>query len=129
MQYTTLADALLRAKERSGATEVDDIFLTELLVFSAGKAPDGVNHYRPFLVAARWLEQNRAQQAISEAEGAKFTGLATPIASLLQLQLAYDRANELTVPQGFEAIPAETAPTQQRSRRFGSASHTPKLSP
>lgn len=125
MMYLDLPAALARAKERSGATAADDEYLTELLTLSAGTGASNVTHYRPFLVAARWMEQNRAQQALSEADGAKFTGYALPIASLLQIQAAYDQANDLTIPAGFEAeVPGQST---QRSRRFGSVSHTPKL--
>lgn len=129
MTYTTLVDALDRAKERSGAADVDDTYLTELLILSAGKAPDNTIHYRPFYVAAKWLEQNLASQQISEADGAKFTGQATPIASLLALQASYDSANELTIPKGFEAVTVEAAQEQQqkRGRRFGTGSYSPEL--
>jgi hypothetical protein len=118
--YLALAPALARAKERSGAIAADDAYLTELLEMSAGHSITGVKHYRPFLVAARWLEQNRPAQTVSEADGAKFTGLAKPIASLLGLQQAYDNANELLVPAGFEAIV---------ERKRGARSYTPRLLP
>jgi len=130
MQYLVLSAALARAKERSGAASADDAYLTELLQLSAGRDPDNVVHYRPFLVGARWLEQNRAQQALSEADGAKFTGLLLPISSLLQLQAAYDKANNLTIPDGFEALSSEvTEQRQLRPFRIGSSSHTPKVNP
>ena len=104
MTYTDLAASLARCKERSKATSADDAYLTELLELSAGKDASETTHYRPFLVAALYLEQNQSKQQISEAKGVKFTGLVTPIASLLKLQLAYDQANKLTIPDGFEAI-------------------------
>lgn len=105
MSYTNLAAALARAKERSGATSADDAYLTELLQLSAGADATGATHYRCFYVAAKWLEQNRAQQTLSEAKGGtKFTGLAKPIASLMQLQMAYDTAQGLTIPKGMEAV-------------------------
>ena len=102
--YIDLAASLARCKERSGATSTDDDYLTELLQLSAGKDASETTHYRPFLVAALWLQQNRSKQQISEAKGVKFTGLAGPIASLQKLQLAYDQANKLTIPEGFEAV-------------------------
>jgi hypothetical protein len=116
--YTVKADALTRAKERSGATAVDEVFLNELLDLSAG-AVSGTTHYRPYYCAAKWIQQNRPQQTLSEADGAKFTGLAVPIESLLDLQYAYDTANRLTVPQGFEAKQITT-----RARSFA-----PRLNP
>ena len=104
--YLDQAAALARAKERSGATDADDAYLNELLVMSAGTV-DSVTHYRPFYCAAKWIEQNRPAQTLSEANGTKFTGLVTPIDSLLQLQRSYDEAKALSVPNGFEAIPAD----------------------
>lgn len=121
--YTELSAALTRAKERSGATEADDEYLAELLELSAGTAPDGVTHYRPFVCAARWIEQNASAQTLLEAEGVKFTGLAKPIESLLQMQAAYDQALQLTVPPGFEVV--QVAPASRHSTR----SHSPKILP
>lgn len=105
---------------------MDDAFLTELLLMSAGKDATSVTHYRPFYCAARWLEQNRAAQQLSEAKGVKFTGLVTPIASLYGLQADYDSANELQIPKGFEAV--ATATTQPH-RRFGTQSLVTKARP
>lgn len=113
-QYLDLDEALDRAKERSGATVVDDDYLTELLEMSAGIDPANQTHYRIFFVAAKWLEQNRPQQTLAVAEGVTFTGLAKPIASLLALQAAYDSANALVVPLGFEAV--TPGPQRLRSR-------------
>ena len=121
--YTDLAGALARTKERSGASGADDALLTELLNMSAGTAADSTTHYRPFYVAATWMEQNQSAQQLLEADGAKFTGLAKPIASLLRLQAAYDRANGLTIPEGFEAV--TDAQTNKRYTR----SHAPKILP
>ena len=106
MTYLDKVAALARVKERSGATDDDDTYLNELLDMSAGTVGE-VTHYRPFFCAARWMEQNQSTQQISEASGVKFTGLATPIDSLLQLQRAYDQAQKLTVPDGFEALPSD----------------------
>lgn len=136
MAYTVLAAALTRAKERSTAPDTADDYLTELLDMSAGTA-NGVTHYRPFICAARWLEQNRRDQTIAKGDGAEFTGQAKPIRSLYDLQLAYDKANGLTVPEGWEvpveltsqcAVPcAHTAPSP--GRRFGTGSFTSKIRP
>ncbi|MEO1399683.1 MAG: hypothetical protein AAFV72_00325 [Cyanobacteria bacterium J06635_1] len=122
-QYLDQAEALARAKERSGATDVDDAYLNEMLSMSAGTV-DSVTHYRPFYCAAKWIEQNRPGQQLSEADGVKFTGLQTPIDSLLGLQRAYDTANGLDVPSGFEAIPSDCdrcdqlTPTSVGGRRY-----------
>ena len=107
MTYLVQPDALARAKERSGATDVDDDYLNELLTLSSGVDVDKVTHYRPFYCAAKSIEQNRPAQTLSEASGTKFTGLQKPIDSLLALQRAYDQAQGLTVPDGFEAIPSD----------------------
>lgn len=118
MAYLVLADALARAKERSGATSANDAFLTEVLNFSAGKTAANVTHYRPYYAAAKFLEQAQSIHKISKADGAEFTGLAVPIASLLNLQAAYDAANELIIPAGFEAIPVADQTSQGQVFRF-----------
>jgi hypothetical protein len=102
--YTDLSQSLARAKERSGATTADDAYLTEVLTLSAARDQAGVLNYRPYFAAAKFLEQNRAQQQIDSADGVKFTGLKTPIESLLRLQASVDSALGLDVPAGFEAI-------------------------
>lgn len=104
-QYLSINSALVRAKERcqGKATSADDPWLREMLNMSAGKVGE-VPHYRPYYCAAKLLEQKQSAQTISEADGAKFTGLAKPIASLLNLQSAYDQANGVEVPAGFEAV-------------------------
>jgi hypothetical protein len=116
--YLDIDDALARAKERSQgqATTADDEWLEELLGMSAGAtaAVPPVTHYRPYYCAAKLLEQKQSAQLLSEADGAKFTGLAKPIASLLALQAAYDSANALVIPLGFEALLPE--PARLRSR-------------
>lgn len=123
MAYTDLAAALARAKERAGATANDDAYLTELLEMSAGTDANAVKHFRPFLVAARHLEQNRGAQTLKRAkDGIEFTGLAKPIASLLGLQAAYDAKHGLTVPAGFEAIAPDTTATATKALRYGSTS-------
>ena len=124
MSYTDLAAALSRAKERSGATAANDEFLTEILNLSAGKDAAGATHYRPMYVAADFLEQNRALQALDEAKGVKFTRQATTIASLRKLQASIDAALGLTVPPGFEALPSAAA-----SRRYASRSLPTQVRP
>ena len=132
MTYLLITDALARAKERSGASALDDAYLTELLAMSAGVDAEAITHYRPFYVAAKWIEQNQDAQTLTEADGAKFTGLAKPIESLLALQAAYDRANELTVPKGFEAAALDCVKcdgvSSTRTRR-GTRSFAPSLRP
>jgi len=123
--YTVLSEALTRAKERATAPASADAYMGELLELSAGLDTSGVKHYRPFYVAAKWLEQNRPDQSISEADGAKFTGMATPIASLLALQLAYDTANGVTPPPGFEAGSSSGTASNRRIPRSYSAAFRP----
>lgn len=89
--YTTLDSALARAKERSMAKATDEDYLKELLLISFGthRITNQVV-YRPFYVAAKYLEQSRRDQTLVEADGAKLTGQKVPIRSLLDLQLALD---------------------------------------
>ena len=123
MTYTDLAASLARCKERTGATSADDAYLTELLQLSAGKDATETTHYRPFLVAALWLEQAQSKQQLSEAKGVKFTGLAKPIASLKALQFAYDQSNKLSIPDGFETVTSQALP------RFGTQSQSTQIRP
>lgn len=105
MQYLDLPAALSRAKERAGISENNhDALLTELLAISVGTDPEGVIHYRPFYAAAKFLEQSQSAQTLLSADGVQFTGLAKPIASLLQLQASYDVAQKLTIPAGFAIL-------------------------
>ncbi|MGD1941854.1 MAG: hypothetical protein ACFB0G_11130 [Leptolyngbyaceae cyanobacterium] len=108
--YVQIAAALSRAKERSGATDVDDGYLTELLNMSAGVDADGVTHFRPFYCAARWLEQElAADNRFTRTGDVSWTGRIQPISSLMALQMDYDQANGLTIPTGFDAEPAGKA--------------------
>lgn len=103
MPYTDRLAALARTKERCQAASLDDAYLLELLDMSAGKDAIAAVHYRPFFVAAKFLEQNPDLRDLSEADGAKFT-LADPrIKSLYELQRNYDLANNLSIPKGFES--------------------------
>lgn len=117
MAYTVLAASLTRAKERcqGRASDADDVWLTEMLELSAGTDAGGITHYRPYYVAAKFLEQTLADQTVASADGAVFTGLVKPIASLMALQAAYDQAKALTIPAGFEAQTAEAALLPQRT--------------
>lgn len=107
--YTTFSNALARAKERTSgyATDANDQLLTDLLQMSAAKDLGGNFHYRPFLVAALFLEQSPEVQLLEEADDAVFTGLKIAIASLRELQSAYDHSNQLVISSGFEAIKTE----------------------
>lgn len=122
--YTNITAALARVKERSGASSADDAFLTELLNLSAGKDAQLVVHFRPFIVAARYLEQNKTAQRLAKADGVEFTGLAKPIASLLALQAAYDAAQGLSVPPGFEAVAASAVSQRSGVPRFSSEAYS-----
>jgi hypothetical protein len=124
--YLTPDEALVEVKSNPATkglfTAVYDAWATNQLEISAGKNPEQVTVYRPYYVAAKFLEQLRSQQTISEADGAKFTGLALPIASLLSMQAALDTSLGLTVPPGFEAI--ATAGSAPRAFRFASGTRT-----
>lgn len=107
--YASKPAALARAKERSGAGEADDAYLNELLLLSAAVTASDAETliYRPFYVAAKFLEQDLARQALTEDEGTKFTLLWKPIKSLLAQQRGIDKALGLIVPPGQEAIDLE----------------------
>jgi hypothetical protein len=102
--YLDLDSALDRAKERcQRETTANDEYLEELLAMSAGTV-EGVTHYRPFYVAARFIGQDPDIRDISEASGeAKFTLAQPRIAELMALQGAYDSAYKLIVPPGMQA--------------------------
>ena len=122
MAYSDLGEAIAAVKAlpavRSLPVTADDAFLNALLVASAGKAPAsgasegeitypaGTTIYRHYYVGARFLEVLRSQHVLSQAGQNKFTGLAKPIAALMQLQQAMDTALGLIVPDGYEAVPA-----------------------
>lgn len=116
------------------ATEYD-AHITNQLVISAGTDPASSTMYRPYYVAAKFLEQLRSQQALSKAEdGVTFTGLAKPIESLLGLQAALDKSMDLTVPEGFEAIlpgciTCGDSATTTSQRRYRTRSHSRTIRP
>lgn len=103
--YTTMDSALARAKERSQAKSADEDYLKELLLVSFGthRVTKEVV-YRPFYVAAKYLEQSRRDQTLIEADGAKFTGQKVPIQSLLDLQQALDA--DLYIRPSFQIVSA-----------------------
>lgn len=111
LPYTNRFTALARALERAAATASDEQYLLELLDMSAAVDAGGAAAcYRPFYAAARWIRQNRNDQTLKEADGAKFTGLVDVIEDLLLQQRALDRQSEaagLTIPEGFAAEAAQ----------------------
>ncbi|MBE9178602.1 hypothetical protein IQ268_08525 [Oculatella sp. LEGE 06141] len=116
--YGDIQIALKRARERAAASTADDLYLTELLEMSSGiRLADNGIEYRPFYVAARFLQQSRRDQTIKEADDVKFTGQVVPIASLLELQRSLD--NALIVPEGFEAIEDEIGQIDPASAKAG----------
>lgn len=99
--YASFPEALNRAKERSAAKASDTLWLTELLQLSVGiHRSTGEVVFRPFYVAAKYLEQSRRDQTLKEADGAKFTNQVTPIESLLDLQRSLDA--DLIIPVNFQ---------------------------
>lgn len=118
MPYTDKPQALLRAKERAADAGTEaDAFLNEFLDLSSAKDASQVTHYRVFLTAAVWLQQSPQFQQLSESDGTKFTQMKDAIASLRALQSAYDSAQGLTIPLGFEAVTPKSRP-----QYFGSSS-------
>jgi hypothetical protein len=112
--FTDLPSALARARERSAAKASDEAYLTELLHLSVGiHRQSRETVYRPFYVAARWLQQSRRDQSFKEADGAKFTGQVIPIESLLDLQRSLDL--DLDIPTGFQAVSGSLSKSQLES--------------
>lgn len=105
--YPTADSAWTRILERGWGVALDESYARELLAQSVGADVLLALHFRPWYVGAKLIEQNISTQQITEAEGVKFTRLQPVIDSLLQSQRQYDEANALTIPTGFEAIPAD----------------------
>lgn len=110
--YTNLDAALSRAIERSAgyATSNDSALLSELLQLLSAVSTSGVTHYRPYLVAAYFLEQNPKVQLLKQESDTHYTMLANAILSLRSLQSAYDRVNELFVKPHLEAVAVKSRP-------------------
>lgn len=99
----------------------DDLAL--MLQSSAAITSSGVKSYRPHYVAAKVIEQSFEYQSLTEADGAKFTGLVRTIASLLGWQTSEDAANAALadpaiVPPSFSADAAIDAATGVKSKVF-----------
>ena len=102
--YTNLSASLARALALSGVAGRDQI-ISDLLEDSAATL-NGSSYYRPFYGAAITIWQNRGDQTIASADGAKFRGdeigLEPIIRSLLMQQQALDTAYGWEVPPGFD---------------------------
>lgn len=112
INFSDYDEAFKRAKERSMLPDGQDAALEDLLLLSAGTARGDPNLtvYRPYYCAAKMLDQSLREQRFKEADGAKFTGQAVPIASLYDLQRSLDYS--LLVPDGFE-VPGNSASIAQ----------------
>jgi hypothetical protein len=149
MAYLEKAQALAAIKELPAVRELpvaaDEAFLNDLLTSSAGQVPSGgasdaeqtytagVTVYRHYYVAARFLETLRSQHVLSQGgSGIVFTGLATPIASLMALQQGIDSSLKLIVPAGFEAsavVAPDAAGAKIKPLPFGSGARRTTLTP
>jgi hypothetical protein len=149
MAYTDKAAALTAIKAlpavRDLPVDADDSFLNGLLSASAGTVPEGgasdaeqtynagATVYRHYYVAARFLETLRSQHVLSKGgSGVEFTGLATPIASLMSLQQGIDLSLGLEVPSGFGAVAIvepESAGSVVRPLPLGSGSRKTTVRP
>jgi hypothetical protein len=137
VDYAVLLDCLNEVKMNPAVRGLSpgieyDPHLENQLLISAGKNPSNTTIYRPYYVAAKFLEQLRSQQVLSQAEdGVKFTGLAKPIESLLALQAALDLSLGLTVPAGFEVVLPQcvTCDSPTTTTRYRTRSHRPTLRP
>lgn len=97
-----LSEALQNPAVRGLADADDEVSIGVQIDVTAGTLADA-KVYRPYYVAAQYLEQKRSQQALLEGGGAKFSNLATPIASLFRQQAALDAALGTVVPPGMES--------------------------
>lgn len=113
--YPTLAAALVRAKQVSGVSPIDEAYLSELLQMSVAKTPAGIDEYRPFWGAAKLVEQDEKNQRLTEADGNKFNNLQRKIDSLLAQQRSIDKALGLIVPEGMEALGIDCDPCQTKA--------------
>lgn len=103
--FLDLLQSMERAKERAGVTTPDqDSYFEELLRLSAGSTLDHPVVYRPYWVAANILEQDINNQKLVKAGDVQFTQMVTVIKSLRALQLAFDNANGLTIPEGMQIV-------------------------
>jgi hypothetical protein len=106
--YTVLATALAAAKARAGVTGADnDAELTELLQLTAGETPTNATPprtrlYRPFLVAAYWLEQK--QSTLKSGDGAVFRRWNAEASAHRGAQHAIDVRQNTLVPVGMGAL-------------------------
>ena len=149
MAYTDQAQALTALKGLNVVRDLplpeDDAFLNDLLVASSARVGEGGGTegnttysagtlvYRHYYVAGRFLEILRSQQSLTQAgSGAKFTNLVRPIASLFAMQQAMDRALNLLVPAGYEAVMASQKEQVKKVRYgvfIGSGTRPTKLIP
>jgi hypothetical protein len=106
--YTVLATALAAAKARAGITgTTNDAEFTELLQLTAGETPTNAmpprtRLYRPFLVAAYWLEQK--QTTLRAAKGAEFRRWGAEARAHRGAQQAIDVRQNTLVPVGMGAL-------------------------
>lgn len=105
IDYTNLQQSLDRAVERAGTAFANSDPIQDTLEHSAGLL-GVVVYYRPYYAAAKFIEQNKLEQALSKAEdGVTFTGYERVIQSLFDQQRALDLALGLEIPPGFEVPP------------------------
>ncbi|MFH7241777.1 MAG: hypothetical protein ACHWZW_02900 [Spirulina sp.] len=144
MAYLEKSAALAAVLElpavRSLPTEPDHGFLDTLLIASAGRPratltrngvlfAQGTTVYRHYFVGARFLETLRSQHVLESGQGAKFTGLKVPIASLMALQNGDDLSLNLEVPHGYEAVAVTMAQSTGAKPFIASRSSTTTLRP
>jgi len=67
------------------------------------KGIQGTTYFRPYYVAARQLQRNRADQTLKKGDGAEFTNLFIMVQSFLEEQVALDAAYGLEVPSAYNS--------------------------
>lgn len=103
LDTTDRAASLIRAKERSdnGTTAENDAYIGDLLDASSAPDPNGVMHFRPYLVAALVLDTTTMR--VEGAPEAEFRSVDKNIAALRAMQAAEDDRLNLTIPEGWLA--------------------------
>jgi hypothetical protein len=89
MDYTSLNKSRKFVQTLTSTSNNKD-YLDPLLKATSEENSDGIQHYRPYAVAALVLEQQLQSQQLSKADDVEFTGYKTPIDSFNRLQYDLD---------------------------------------
>ena len=99
MDYTNLTKSRQFVQTLT-STSNNKGYLDPLLEATSLENSDGIQHYRPYAVAALVLEQQLQSQQLSKADDVEFTGYQRPIESFNKLQYDLDLKLGLKEPEG-----------------------------